>query len=323
MEGVLMLHYFKLNCDKLVSQSEQTGSTLWIHVEQPTSEEIHLLTKQYELPKDYLTSILDDAENSRAEGLQQVTFKRSVLLLLQFPLVSKSPSGYEEFFTYPLSLILTPQKQIITVSNYPLPFMNSFFQQLFTHDDTEAVMHLFLSFLWQIVISFNKDLMSIKEQLDSLEQQIRVSTENNQLFRIMDIQKSLVLFDTATTANFDTLKKLEMAPFFQKNHAYENHLHDILIETKQAMTSANIHLKFANQMNDTFSAVVSNNQNNIMKILTSLTIVLTIPTIVSGLYGMNVSLPIENRADAFWILLAVTLVICYLTIRYLKKKGLL
>ena len=100
-------------------------------------------------------------------------------------------------------------------------------------------------------------------------------------------------------------------------------MHDILIETKQAMTSANIHLKFANQMNDTFSAVVSNNQNNIMKILTSLTIVLTIPTIVSGLYGMNVSLPIENRADAFWILLAVTLVICYLTIRYLKKKGLL
>lgn len=318
-----MLTYYELTNEKLRPCSKNTESALWLHVERPTNQEIELLTKRYELPKDYLTSVLDDAENSRCEGLQQKAFKKAVLLLLQFPVATTSASGYPEFVTYPLSLIVTPQKEVITVSNQPIPFMDTLLQKNFIPDDTEPSMHLFLELLWQLAISYNHDLQTIRKQLDNLEEQIQVSTENSQLFQIMDIQKSLVLFDTATRANLGTLNTLEKAPNFQINHAYKNHLHDILVETKQAMTSAIIHLKFATQMKDTFSAVVSNNQNNIMKILTSLTIVLTIPTIISGIYGMNVSLPLEERLDAFWIITFLTILACAIAIHYLKKKGLL
>ena len=99
----------------------------------------------------------------------------------------------------------------------------------------------------------------------------------------------------------------------------KNHLRDVLIETEQAMTTSRIQLKLVEQMNQTFSAIVSNNLNNIMKILTSLTIILTIPTIIGSIYGMNIKLPIAERDDAFIWLVLLTLFICIVTTYYLKK----
>ncbi len=81
----------------------------------------------------------------------------------------------------------------------------------------------------------------------------------------MDIQKSLVYFREATSANLDALKELAQNKLFQENHALKNHLRDVLIETEQAMTTSRIQLKLVEQMNQTFSAIVSNNLNNIMK----------------------------------------------------------
>lgn len=100
-------------------------------------------------------------------------------------------------------------------------------------------------------------------------------------------------------------------------------LHDILVEIKQGLTTTRIQLKLVDKISDTFSAIVSNNLNNVMKILTSLTIVLTIPTIIGGVFGMNVKLPFADRENAFWWIFLVTVVLCILTIRGLKKKHLL
>jgi len=93
----------------------------------------------------------------------------------------------------------------------------------------------------------------------------------------------------------------------------------VIIETEQAKTTARIRLKLVEQMNQTFSAIISNNLNNIMKILTSLTIILTIPTIIGSIYGMNIKLPIAERDDAFLWLILLTVIISLLTTYYLKK----
>lgn len=104
----MITHYFLK--DNQLNVTEDIKESLWLHVEKPTNEEIEHLSKKYELPKDYLTSVLDDAENARAEGLNQENFLIPALLLLQFPYVSTSPSGYLQFNTYPLALIITPDK---------------------------------------------------------------------------------------------------------------------------------------------------------------------------------------------------------------------
>ena len=116
-----------------------------------------------------------------------------------------------------------------------------------------------------------------------------------------------------------TLKTLVKTKTIQENHALKNHLHDVIIETEQSRTTARIQLKLVEQMNQTFSAIVANNLNNIMKILTSLTIILTIQTIIGSLYGMNIKLPIAGRDDAFLWIILLMIFISIATAYYLKK----
>ena len=317
----MITHYFLE--DNQLTVTEDIKKSLWLHVEKPTAAEIELLSQKYELPKDYLTSILDDNENARAEGLQQEKFLIPVLLLLQFPYVSTSPSGYLQFNTYPLAMIITPQKRLITVCNYHMPFFKDILENPLPKNDMSSKLNLVLQILWHLALTYNQDLADLRRQVDKLEGQIQVSTENKHLYQLMDIQKSLVLFEAATKANFQTLTRLADTSEFQEHHAYHIHLHDILVETKQSMTSAKINLQLVSQMNETFSAIVSNNLNIVMKILTSLTIVLTIPTIVGGVYGMNVNLPFAESDNAFFLISGITIVICYLAIKYLKKRNLL
>lgn len=318
-----MFSYFTIVDHQLVEQTTLESTTIWTHIAHPTEVEIHQLAKEYNLPQSYLTSILDDAENSREEGLHQTTFNKAILVLLQFPHETISPNGFIRYETYPLSLIITPENKIITVSKQPPLFFAFLKEHIFPENDITPSMNIFLQALWRLVTAYNQSLKKIKIQLDELERQIQVSTENKQLYQLLNLQKSLVLFEAATGANHQTLTVLAQTKTFKEQHAYHNHLHDILVEIRQAMTSVRIQLQLVQQMNNTFSAVVSNNLNNVMKILTSLTIVLTIPMIIGGLYGMNVAIPFAKHEYAFLFISFITFFLCIITVIYLKKKNLL
>ena len=318
-----MIHYYALNQDQLKKQDADTKEVFWLHIENPTSDELTTISTNYHLPMDYLTAILDDAENSRYEGLEQTIFERAALLLLQYPHALTSSNGYPQYETYPMAIIFTPEKKVLTVSKYPPIFFDELPDVYLQQNDMSVEMNLVLQILWKLVLSFNRYLKKIKLQLSELEGQIKVSTENKQLYQMLDIQKSLVLIESATKNNLATLSDFSEIALLKKNHAVHNHLQDVLIETKQAVTSATIHLRLVSQITDTFSAIVSNNLNNVMKILTSLTLVLTIPTIIGGIYGMNVSLPFANSKGAFWLIAGGTVLLCVLAMRYLKKKNLL
>ena len=314
-----MIKYFTLENQKLINTTKETAETIWYCVESPTEEEIQQLIHQFKIPTDYITSVLDDAENSRAEEFNQEKLTKPALLLLQYPFAKTSPSGYFQVDTYPFSIIVTPKKKLITITNHEPLFLKKVFSQTFPENDLAINLNIFMQLLWQITQSYNTYLTTLLAQCDLLEKQLKVSTENKQLYQIMDIQKSLVFFKEATESNLETLKLLAENQMVQDNHALNNHLRDVLIETEQARTTSRIRLKLVEQMNQTFSAIISNNLNNIMKILTSLTIILTIPTIVGSLYGMNIKLPIAGRDDAFLWLILFMIFISIITTYYLKK----
>ncbi|MGM0123689.1 magnesium transporter [Enterococcus sp. AZ194] len=318
-----MINYFSLENRYFKNQNADSKDVFWICVESPTSEEIIKLTNQYKMPSDFITAILDNAETSRSEELGQVQFERPALLLLQYPYAMTSPSGYLQITTFPFSVIITPDKKIITVTNHKPVFIQEVLTHEYPRNDMSNSMNLLLQLIWQLSLSYNHYLQLIRTQSDKLEGELQVATENNQLYQIMDIQKSLIYIEAATSANLKTLTKLNQTEILNTSHAYKIHLHDVLVETTQALTSSQIQLKIVNQMTQNFSAIVSNNLNNVMKILTSLTIVLTIPTIIGGLYGMNVKLPLAERSDAFFWIFILTAIICIGVIRYLKKKHLL
>lgn len=184
-----MIKYFTLEDQKLIDSSEETAETVWYCVERPTGEEIDQLIEQFQIPRDYLTSVLDDAENSRVEEFNQEKLTKPALLLLQYPFPKTSPSGYFQVDTYPFSIILTPKKKLITITNHEPLFLKKVFQQTFHKNDLSANLNIFMQMLWQITQSFNTYLSSLLAQCDLLETQLKVSTENKQLYQIMDIQK--------------------------------------------------------------------------------------------------------------------------------------
>lgn len=318
-----MITYYAVVGDQIKSVVKESSDICWLHVDTPPKEEIQALSKEFQLPNDYLTAVLDDVENARTEGLEQETFKRPILLVVEFPFATNSPSGYLQYQTYPMSVIITPDKRLITVANHRPPFFDKVLNNRIPQNDMSPRMNIALLILWELVLSFNNHLEEINRQVSRLESHIQVATENKRLYQIMDIQKSLVFFESSTTANYEALKKLARTTEFANHHAYQNHLHDILVETKQSVSTSKIYMRLVAQMTDTFSAIVSNNLNNIMKILTSLTIVLTIPTIIGGLFGMNVKLPLADKEWAFFLIISGTIGICLWAIRYLRKKNLL
>lgn len=298
-----------------------TEDVFWIYLEKPTTEEITKVLKLYPFPKDYISAVLDDTENSRYEKLNQVDFAKSALVLLQYPFPKVSPSGYLQIETYPFSIILTPEGKIITVSNYEPPFVKKVLQETFS--TTINQWQLLFRFLWHLTGDFNQLLAILKKSSDDLENKIQVATENKQLYQIMDIQKSLIYFEEATYDNQRVLQKFFDSNLLELTEIEKGQMHDILVENRQAVISARLQLKLVEKMNETFSSIVSNNLNNVMKILTSLTIVLTIPTIIGGIYGMNIQIPFANRENAFWWIFAGTFFLCGIVIYYLRKNRFL
>lgn len=318
-----MISYLKLENGHFMPTKTDTADTVWLSVEKPTNEEINALVTNYKLPKDYITGVLDDDENSRFEGLYQNTLEEPALMLLQYPHATISPSGYTQFNTFPFAIILTTDRKIITVINKSADFLKHALAETITSNDLSMQEFLILFLSWQISTHYNHFLKDLIKQTNKLEGELKVSTENKQLYQMMDIQKSLVYFESAINSNLNVLKMLYNARIFSEPRAHLPRLHDILVETQQAATSTQIQLKLVDKISDTFSAIVSNNLNNVMKILTSLTIVLTIPTIIGGIYGMNVKLPFANREDAFWWIFVITAGACIFVIHRLKKRNLL
>lgn len=321
--GGILIAYLKIENRQFTSSQIDTLDTVWVSVEKPTEDEIDHLVTTYELPKDYITGVLDDSENSRFEGLHQNTLEEPALMLLQYPHATVSPSGYTQLNTFPFAIILTTNGKVLTVSNNSADFLKQTLSQPVPDSELPAQEMLILYLSWQISTCYNRFLKMLIKQTNQLEGELKVSTENSQLYQMMDIQKSLVYFEAALDANLEVLNMLYDAKIFRDTYAHLPRLHDILVETKQAATTTGIQLKLVDKVSDTFSAIVSNNLNNVMKILTSLTIVLTIPTIIGGIFGMNVKLPFANREDAFWWIFVITTVTCTFVIRRLKKRNLL
>ena len=317
-----MLQYFTTGKNGLLTTpDDHHDQPYWINVERPTSTEIDQLVTQFDLLKDYLTAILDDAEVSRAEQLSTTQSSQPILIVMQYPKLTTSKLGYLEFQVYPFALILVDQV-VITVSNYPASFIQDFVMDpassklsLDNHED------FVLTIMWYIEHSFVTALELINQRTSALESRLNQATHNVELFTIMAYQKSLIRFKAALNQNTPTLDAVEtsITHFNAPNH--QSLTDDIKIETQQASDMAETTNQILQQYSQLVGSVISNNLNDVMKFLTSLTMVLTIPTIIGGIYGMNVKLPGAGLVHAFTWLMLGTIILCIISIEYLRNHD--
>ena len=284
----------------------------WVNLTYPSEDELNTVAVTLGVEPTFLRAALDEEETSRID-----TEEGQTLIIIDAPSVEKDDAVV--YSTLPLGIIVT-EEHIITVCLKETSILKDFQVGLVRNADTQKRTQFILYMLLQVAKRFLQYLKQIDKIYNYMERQLYKSQRNKELIQLLDLEKSLVYFNTSLKANEVTLEKIlrgRIITLYEEDHDL---LEDVLIEVRQAIEMANIYSSIISGMMDAFASVISNNLNVIMKVLTSITILLTIPNIFFSFYGMNVAnLPLDQF---WWFPLVLSLGVIVVTGIILKKKDL-
>ena len=229
----------------------------------------------------------------------------------------------EGFITRLLSIVWIEGLVITAVAENP-PFLSALIEA-FRHGELSVVNgpQLIMDIVWQVSRQFILATRSINQRRDALGALLTRSTRTESLVSLSQLQKSLVYFESAVAENHPVYQQLPSLSSLAREEAFSDWLLDVLIENRQAEKMVDQSARMLDQLNASYGSIVSNRLNVTMKRLTSITIILTIPTIIGGLWGMNVDLPIARHPQAFWLLMLGTTLLSVLIISLLRRRDLL
>jgi magnesium transporter len=298
-----MIQYFQnINHQTIEINKPENGA--WVNILPPLKqEEFSGLSAELDIPLDFLTDSLDIDERSRFEEEDNVK-----LVVIKTPTENNSFNESDAYYiTIPICIILT-HNQIVTVNSFEngaiRKFLNTFKNR---HPDNRKMM--VLKIFEKIIQTYMEFLKEINVRRNVMEQKLYDANRNEQLLQLMRIQKSLVYFVTALRSNEMLLMKIERTNFLGLNEEEKEFLHDLIVDNSQALEMANIYANILSSTLDAFASIIANNQNEVLKRLSVITIVLTFPVLVASIYGMNVPIPYASSPYAFYIPVFLSLLI--------------
>lgn len=292
----------------------------WIDLFDPTEAEIDLVAKELDIPNDFLTAALDEEERPRVEAEDGKT-----LIVIDVALVEPDNSGNFIYSTVPLGIIVCPHHMVtvcLKKNRVIQDFMSNRIKSFCTYKKTRFLLQM----IYRNATIYLQCLRQIEKISDSLEKDLLRSTKNKELVMFLSLEKSLVYFSTSLKSNETVLEKILRYSYpnihVRKYDDDEDLLEDAITENKQAIEMASIYSSNLSVIMDTSASIISNNLNIVMKLLAAVTIIMAIPDMISGFFGMNVNgLPFAEIEAAFYIIGAITIVICALVAVILFKKG--
>ncbi len=312
-----MIQIFKTMDDnnKNLKQLDNIEPGSWINIVAPSDEELILISNKTDISLDFLKSSLDDEETSRIDIEDDVI---SIIVDIPFTEMEDNSLTYD---TYPLSIIHT-EKYLITVclknSKILTDFINGRIKSFYTFKKSRFILQI----LNRISTYYLLYLRQIDKKSLMIEKRLHKSMKNRELIQLHSLEKSLVYFSTSLKANEITLEKMLKLNIIQKYEADKDVLEDVIVENKQAIEMTEIYSNILASTMDFFASVISNNLNIVMKVLASVTILMAIPTIIGGIFGMNVWLPISpNDPSGFYIIMFMTIFICAIAAWILYKND--
>jgi magnesium transporter len=298
-----MIHYFK-NINNETVEIDKPENGVWINLVPPFKEEEFFdLGKELEIPIEFLRDSLDIDERPRYELEDNVKF-----IVIKTPTENNSFNDSDAFYiTIPICIILT-HNHIVTVNSFDngaiKKFLNTFQKR---HPDKRNLM--VLKIFEKVVTNFMDYLKEINQRRNLLEQKLYDANRNEELLELVRIQKSLVYFVTGLRSNELLMMKLERTNFLSLNEDEREELSDLIVDNSQALEMANIYTNILSSTLDAFASIIANNQNEVLKRLTTLTLILTVPTLIASIYGMNTPIPYRNSPYTFWIPVIISFII--------------
>ena len=285
----------------------------WVNLINPSEDELKTVAAILGVEPTFLRAALDEEETSRIDSEDGQT-----LIIVDTPAMEQDETGVV-YSTLPLGVIIT-EKHIITVCLKETSVVRDLQDGMVKDVRTQQRTRFILNVLLLVAKRYLKYLKQIDKTYNHIERKLNKSQKNADLIQLMDLEKSLVYFNTSLKADEVTLEKIlrgRIVTLYEEDHDL---LEDVLIEVRQAIEMAQIYSSIISSTMDAFSSIISNNLNVIMKVLTSITVLLTIPNIIFSFYGMNVKgLPFDQF---FWPPILISVVAIVIVGIVLKKKDL-
>lgn len=311
-----MIRYYKTIDSKLEKLSSfETGC--WINLVEPNQSEINEISNLLDVEVESITSALDEEERSRIDVEDNHT-----LILIDIP-VDESDEKSSHYSTIPLGIIIAGNT-ILTVCTAQTKILNDFIvghiKDFYTYKRTRFILQI----LHKNATYYLHYLRRINKMTTIIEREVSKSMKNKELLQLLELEKSLVYFSTSLKANELVLNKMVRTNGIKKYSEDEDLLEDVIVENRQALEMATIYGDILSRIMDAFSAIISNNQNNVMQFLASVTLIFSIPTIISGFFGMNVGgIPYSTDPNGFWLVMLITTILCLIITFIMSRSKLL
>ncbi|RJR30953.1 magnesium transporter CorA family protein [Candidatus Parcubacteria bacterium] len=288
--------YKKNHRDRELKEVGELSENCWVRVVDPTAQEIRFISEKANIPLDILEDALDESELPRIESE-----KDYLVIIIRIPLGEK-----ESFFSIPLTIILT-QKYLITVSIRPNDIIGSFLlggKDFQTQNRPKFLFDVFKRTVKSYDYLIRSSAKSINKQRFRLDK-----LKNTDITNLVEREEILNNYISALVGNASIFNKILKGKFISLFEQEQDLIEDLLVDMRQVIELCDTNIKTIKNIREAYSTILTNNLNKVLKFLTSITIILTLPTIISSIYGMNVGLPGGGQDGVFYYIMGFTLII--------------
>ena len=318
MRELLKIYNTNMETNKLEEIKEfRKGS--WINLVNPSENEIKRVCESINIQEDFIRDALDYEEKARIDEEED---DNTILFVIDVPVIEKSEDN-DIYSTMPLGMIVVRDDFFITVSLRKNKVIEDFEKRKIKNFQTYKKTRFIFQIFYLNASYFLNYLKQINKETEIAEYILKNSMKNKELLKLLSLEKGLVYFATSLKSNEIVMEKTMRGKIVKLYDDDEDILEDAIIENRQAIEMAQIYTNILNGTMDAYASIISNNLNGVMKFLTSITIVLAIPTMISSFWGMNVKLPFENSPIGFIIMVFIAVVLTLVVTWWLKRKDML
>lgn len=291
----------------------------WINLVNPSENEIKKVCENINIQEDFIRDALDYEEKARIDKEED---DNTILFVVDVPISEKGEEN-EIYTTMPLGMIVVRDEFFLTVSLRKNKIIESFEKGKIKNFQTYKKTRFIFQILYLNSSYYLNYLKQINKETEIAEYILKNSMQNKELLKLLSLEKSLVYFTTSLKSNEIVMEKTLRGKIVKLYEEDEEILEDAITENRQAIEMAQIYSNILNGTMDAYASIISNNLNGVMKFLTSITIILAVPTMISSFWGMNVKLPFENSPMGFLIMVLIAIIMTIAVTLWLNKKDML
>lgn len=303
-------------------ETDTITNDCWVNLYSPTEAEITRVETELNIPQEFLRYPLDEEERPRIDYDDDTD---TVLIIVDIPITFRENESVT-YETTPLGVILN-DKHIVTVSLRQTAILDHFIENRIKDLYIPYRTRFTIQILYAVAREYLRLLRFIDKTLEVSETELEKAVSNKELYKRLDLSKSLVYFASSLKSNEAVLEKLMRGRIVKLYEEDEDLLEDVVIEYKQAHEMADVYANIVSTTTDAYASIISNNMNDIMKVLAAATIVLTIPDLIGCFFGQNFPMPWDeeflSQPLPFISILTSCILSVILTAYILKKKSIL